>query len=65
MAKLEFIKKISQKKSGERNTAWRILIVDDDEAVHTVTRLALKDLRFNNRILEILSAYRRYRHDIA
>ena len=57
MAKLEFTKKISQKKSGERNTAWRILIVDDDEAVHTVTRLALKDLWFNNRSLEILSAY--------
>ena len=30
---------------------WNILIVDDDEEIHTVTRLALSDLIVNDRKL--------------
>ena len=30
---------------------WNILIVDDDEEIHTVTRLALSDLIVNERKL--------------
>ncbi len=36
---------------------WKLLIVDDDEEIHAVTRLALSDMIFNNRQLEFLHAY--------
>ena len=36
---------------------WNILIVDDDEEIHTVTRLALSDLEVHDRKLNFLHAY--------
>ncbi|SIN69241.1 ATP-binding response regulator [Halodesulfovibrio marinisediminis] len=36
---------------------WRILIVDDEEEVHTVTRLVLNDFTFEGRKLDLISAY--------
>ena len=36
---------------------WKVLVVDDEEQVHKVTRLALKKFKFDDRTLEILSAY--------
>ncbi|MBT3209392.1 MAG: response regulator [Bacteroidetes bacterium] len=36
---------------------WKILIVDDDEGVHAVTKLTLDDFVFNNKKLVILDAY--------
>ncbi len=36
---------------------WPVLIVDDDEEVHAVTRLALRKVRFKNRKLQLISAY--------
>ncbi len=36
---------------------WRVLIVDDEEEVHTVTRLALDGLKFRGRSLELISAF--------
>ncbi len=36
---------------------WKILIVDDDEEVHAVTRFALNDIQFKERSLQFLSAY--------
>ena len=36
---------------------WKILIADDDPAVHLVTKLALGDFTFEGRRLELLSAY--------
>ncbi|HEY8034856.1 MAG TPA: diguanylate cyclase [Methylobacter sp.] len=36
---------------------WRILIVDDDVEVHTVTRLILSKTLFKDRKVELLSAY--------
>ncbi|NVK55053.1 MAG: EAL domain-containing protein [Alteromonadaceae bacterium] len=36
---------------------WKILIVDDDEEIHTVTRLALSDLEVHDRSLEFIHAY--------
>ena len=38
---------------------WYVLIVDDDEAVHSATRAVLGRLRFLDRPVEILSAYSR------
>jgi response regulator RpfG family c-di-GMP phosphodiesterase len=36
---------------------WKILVVDDDESVHHVTRLALARFRFDERPLQFISAY--------
>ncbi len=36
---------------------WRVLIVDDDHDVHAVTRLALRNVTFKDRELELFSAY--------
>jgi len=36
---------------------WKILIVDDEEDVHSVTRMALRRLVFEGRQLEFVSAY--------
>jgi CheY-like chemotaxis protein len=39
-----------------KNT-WRVLLVDDDAVVHTVTRLALRGYEFRGRSLEFISAF--------
>lgn len=36
---------------------WKILIVDDEDVIHTTTKLVLKDFSFENKKLEFLSAY--------
>ncbi len=36
---------------------WKVMIVDDDERVHDVTKLVLRDFVFENRKLEFISAY--------
>jgi len=36
---------------------WKVLIVDDDESVHELTRLALRDLQFEGRGIVTLSAF--------
>ncbi|WPC06057.1 DUF3369 domain-containing protein [Pseudomonas benzenivorans] len=36
---------------------WRLLIVDDEPDVHRVTQLALRDVEYKGRRLELLSAY--------
>jgi response regulator RpfG family c-di-GMP phosphodiesterase len=36
---------------------WKILVVDDEESVHSITKIILKDFQFENRILEIFDAY--------
>ncbi|MBT0585853.1 bifunctional diguanylate cyclase/phosphodiesterase [Alteromonas oceanisediminis] len=41
----------------EHYRVWNILIVDDDEEIHTVTRLALSDLIVSDRKLNFLHAY--------
>ncbi|WP_426415917.1 DUF3369 domain-containing protein [Aestuariirhabdus sp. LZHN29] len=37
--------------------SWKILVVDDEEEIHSVTRLVLSDYLFGGRKLEIISAY--------
>ncbi|MBC7620448.1 MAG: DUF3369 domain-containing protein [Candidatus Saccharibacteria bacterium] len=37
--------------------SWCVLMVDDDEEVHNVTRLALRKFEFQGQELELLSAY--------
>lgn len=36
---------------------WKILVVDDEKDVHTVTEMALQGLRFDNKSLELIHAY--------
>ncbi len=36
---------------------WRILVVDDEEDIHSVTRLILTKIVFKNRPVELLNAY--------
>ena len=36
---------------------WRVLVVDDEEEVHAVSKLALEDFEFNGRGLEMIHAY--------
>ncbi len=45
----------SSEKKPENN--WKILIVDDEEDVHRITKIILRDIRLEGRGLEIISAY--------
>ncbi len=47
----------SVEEQGLLGKDWNILIVDDDEEIHTVTRLALSDLIVNDRKLNFIHAY--------
>lgn len=47
----------SDKVNIRQLTPWRVLIVDDDQEVHTVTRLILAKTVFKQRAIELLSAY--------
>jgi len=42
---------------SKKNKVWRILVIDDDESVHQVTRLVLADANIEHRKLDIVSAY--------
>jgi response regulator RpfG family c-di-GMP phosphodiesterase len=39
------------------NRPWRLLIVDDDKEIHVLTKMVLADYSFENRAIEMLSAY--------
>ena len=36
--------------------SWKVLIVDDDESVHAITRRVIEDIRISDRKLEVISA---------
>src|SRR5258708_1634362 len=36
---------------------WRILVIDDDQQVHKLTKMMLQQFSFENKTLEIISAY--------
>ncbi len=40
-----------------KGSPWKLLIVDDEEDVHEITRITLRGYSFENRGLEVLSAY--------
>jgi response regulator RpfG family c-di-GMP phosphodiesterase len=42
---------------GSLSTPWKILIADDEEEVHAVTRMVLSGFTFENRHLHLLGAY--------
>jgi diguanylate cyclase (GGDEF)-like protein len=41
----------------KQESSWSILIIDDDHEVHAVTKLALHDFKFDNKTLNLVSAY--------
>lgn len=43
--------------ASKQQMPYRILIVDDDEEIHVVTKMALNDFQLNGRGLEFVSAY--------
>lgn len=43
--------------SPEITGVWNVLVVDDDEEIHSVTRLALSDLVVNDKTLHFIHAY--------
>ena len=43
--------------STKMDQKWRILIVDDDDTVHEITKLVLSDIEFEGRALEFISVY--------
>lgn len=47
----------SKKQISSNTKPWKLLIVDDEEVVHTVTHLALDSFNLSGRGLEFVSAY--------
>ncbi len=43
--------------SPEAENKWKVLIVDDDEEVHNVTKMALRRFTFDGKSVDFLSAY--------
>jgi signal transduction histidine kinase len=43
--------------SESDSSRWKVLIVDDDAAVHQATKLALRNFSFENKHLTLISAY--------
>lgn len=38
-------------------TPWKVLIIDDEEVIHAITRMVFTDYRFNGRRLNLISGY--------
>ncbi|WP_198262809.1 EAL domain-containing protein [sulfur-oxidizing endosymbiont of Gigantopelta aegis] len=47
---------VDDNKNKENHKHWKVLIVDDDQSVHTVTNVALKNKLFDGKKLQILTA---------
>ena len=54
---LIFLSEENTADNTEFSGSWNVLVVDDDEEIHSVTRLALSDLVLNNRNLTFYHAY--------
>ena len=54
---LSFMDDENHQVEEKKDKPWKVMIVDDDESVHQVTRLILSDMIFKNKPIEILSAY--------
>lgn len=54
---LDFLADDIEKKEVINKNTYKIIVSDDDEEVHTITRLVLDDVEFENHNLKIMSAY--------
>jgi PAS domain S-box-containing protein len=50
-------KKDLESKVPESKEKWKILIVDDEEDIHAITRMVLRNATFDGKKMELLSAY--------
>lgn len=57
LPRLQFARKQVDAPDAAEQSPWRVLIVDDEAEVHTVTELSLRNLRFDGRPIEFLHAY--------
>lgn len=48
---------LGKPKEDKNRERWKVLLVDDDEQMHQVTRLALSGFEFDGKNLELISAY--------
>jgi diguanylate cyclase (GGDEF)-like protein len=54
---LVFLSEDTSSKASEIIGVWNVLVVDDDEEIHSITRLALSDLVLNDKKLHFIHAY--------
>ena len=54
---LEFLIEDEPEEKSLAVNCWKVLIVDDEEQVHQITKLTLKNFNFQNKSLEFTSAY--------
>ncbi|WP_293748708.1 EAL domain-containing protein [uncultured Paraglaciecola sp.] len=54
---LIFLSEDSHSNKPDITGVWNVLVVDDDEEIHSVTRLALSDLVVNDKTLHFIHAY--------
>ena len=54
---LVFLSEDTPSDTSEVTGVWNVLVVDDDEEIHSVTRLALSDLVLNDKNLHFIHAY--------
>ena len=52
-----FIEDVEPAAAGEPGRRWKVIVIDDDPAVHDGTRFALYDYTLHGQGLEIISAY--------
>lgn len=57
MANLKFKKELSLDKPNVNTETWKILIVDDEPEIHTITKTVLSSFQLEEKKLEFLSAY--------
>lgn len=55
MAELKFAKDLNENKITDE--PWIVLVADDEGTVHLVTEMVLKNFRFNDKSVKMLSAY--------
>ncbi len=53
---LIFNDEVEESASDEKN-CWKIMVVDDEQEIHNVTRLALQDFSYGEKGLDIISAF--------
>jgi diguanylate cyclase (GGDEF)-like protein/PAS domain S-box-containing protein len=50
-------KKLKRSASSNKENCWRVLVVDDDQSIHDVTKLVLSNFSFNDKSVELSHAY--------
>ena len=57
MTVMKFSKKAKPTASTQSTKKWKVMIVDDEIEVHTITQAVLKDFEFEGDGIEFINAY--------